>query len=231
MLKINLLPIERRKPERTPLPRFMVVAATALVAAAMVSWVLWILLQIRGVTSDIEDKTAALKRLEERVAEHDKFMERINQLKAKIAEIDSVTKPESEWWRAINALWDVIHGNKRVWVDEIKVLNETGVQAEVKKGDPDSKLTPPFGVTMRCHVAGHDVAGMTKFRSDLKDHVVLQELLPLVNFNPDWKVDEEKDYAEKTSIQFYVVLAGTDTPPKFAQQPKEAPPAAPGGAR
>jgi len=75
---------------------------------------------------------------------------------------------------------------------------------------------------MRCHVAGEEVSEMTKFRKALKDNLTLQENLTLINFDVDWRVNDEKekDSAETHSIDFAISMFGLATKPV-----KKAPPA------
>lgn len=232
MIKINLLPLEKRKAERTPLPRMMLLGSTVAAAGLMVVVNLFVWFRILGVEGDIEDQTQTFERLKPRVAEWERVSAERERLRTKKRELDQVITrpPDPDMWRAVNAIWDVVHANTKVWLDDIKILDERAVQGEVRRIDPESKDAPGFGVVIRCHVAGNDVADMTKFRNALKDHPVLLEVLPGINFNPDWRVEAELESEEKWSIAFAVSLFGPSGPPKPRAKP--APAAAPvGGAR
>jgi hypothetical protein len=230
MIRINLLPAEKRKTERTPLPRLTLIMITAAAATGIVIWVLWILLEIKNTTFEIEKANAELASYKLKLPEFQTLTDKVTKLQAKIQEIDSLTTRDMDdgWWRAINALWDVINAHPRIWIDELKVLNEHSIQTEFKRSDPDSKIVPPYGVTLKCHVAGEDVAEMTKFRNSLKTHAIVQETLYNLNINIDWKVDDEKDSDIKNSISFSVTLAGPMTKPKKKGAPPPAGAAAAG---
>jgi len=230
MIRINLLPAEKRKAERTPLPRLTLIMLTAAAATGIVIWVLWILLEIKKTDDEITQATAQLKTYQQKLPEFQALTDKVTKLQAKIQEIDSLTTRDMDdgWWRAINALWDVINAHPRVWIDELRVLNEHSIQTEFKRSDPDSKIVPPYGVTLKCHVAGEDVAEMTKFRNALKAHAIVQETLYNVNINIDWKIDDEKDFDIKNSISFSVTLAGPMTKPKKKGAPPPAGSAAAG---
>lgn len=223
MIKINLLPVEKRKTERTPLPRMMLIIATAAVAAIAVLVNVVVYFQILGVERDIEDRKNTLVRLEPKVKEHDRLQARVAQLKAKVSEIESLVKREVEHWRAVNALWDVIQASPKVWVDDLRILDGTAASGELKRIDPEASGGSPYGVTMRCHVAGEEVSEMTAFRTKLKENRFLKEYLSTVNFNVDWKVDPEKDFAEENSISFAVSLLGPMVPPTKVKPPGAIP--------
>jgi len=210
MIKINLLPLEKRKTERTPLPRFFLILATAATAAVLVLWTAWAYLQVTLVERDIESKKKDVARLAPLVAEHDKLQKRVDELKNKIREIDSVTTRDVDWWRAMSALWDVIHSSPKVWIDDLKVQGEGPAGQELRRVNPESKMNPGpmYVVTLKCHVGGMEVSEMTRFRNELKNNIILQETLPTINFNVDWKVDDEKGFDEKHSISFNITLLG-----------------------
>jgi Tfp pilus assembly protein PilN len=210
MIKINLLPPEKRKAERTPVSRFALILVDVIAAMIILAYLATIVLKIWDVESQIDIKNQELKSLQSAVEQHDRLDREQQALQAKVREIEDLTGRDIQWWEAVNALWDVIHQNPKVWIDDMKVLDDRQAQSDLKKMDasPAMKLTPTFGVSMRCHVAGNDVAEMTRFRTDLKANAVLTRALPLLNFDVDWRVEDEKDAQEKASIGFNVTLFG-----------------------
>jgi hypothetical protein len=217
MIKINLLPTEKRRAERTPFPRLILIVSTAGVAAGVTVIILFILLRIADTNAQIAENKTTLQRLQPQVAEFERLTKTHNDLVTKVREIDSlITRDVPDgWWRAVNALWDEIHKNPKIWIDDLRVLDEKATVTEIKRIDPDDRTAAsPYGITMKCHVAGDEVAEMTRFRNDLKSNPVLQELLTHINFNVDWKVEEEKDFEEKQSIAFQVSMFALNPPPK-----------------
>jgi hypothetical protein len=216
MIKINLLPTEKRKAERTPLPRFLLIASTAAAFFILLFYNLFILKMISDTTEEIKRQQENLARLRPDVELHDKLLAEETALKNKVREIESLISREVEYWRTINALWDVIHNNPRVWIDDIRILDARGAPGELRRVDPDSKDAVAYGVGMRCHVAGDEVTEMTKFRKALKDHPILQETLTLINFNVQWSVQDERGLSseEVHSIDFDISMFGLATKPK-----------------
>ncbi len=216
MIKINLLPVDRRKTERTPLPRFFLILSTAGVAAGLTLYILWILIQIKDVSDRIDHETKELARLQPFVQEHTKLSNELSELERKLNEIRGLVSRDVElgWWRAVDALWSVVHAHPKVWIEDLRAIDGRTSGGELKRIDPNSSEVPPYAVSMRCNVAGNEVAAMTQFRLALKDHPVLQETLTTVNFNVDWRVSRETGFEEAHSIAFSVTLFAPSTPPK-----------------
>jgi len=233
MIKINLLPQDKRKAERTPLPRFFLIMATAAAAAVLILYNVWVnFIVIRGVEQEIAEEQQKLRNLQPHVAQHDKLVADVALLSAKVNEIQALISRDVQggWWRAVNALWDVIHENPKVWIDDLRMLDGTAISAEIKRVDPEAKDAAPYGITMRCHVAGDEVAEMTRFRDALKSNPVLQEVLWFINFNVDWKREDEKGFEEKHSLNFTVSMWGSLTPLKRKPPAPAAGPTGPAAA-
>jgi hypothetical protein len=231
MIKINLLPTEKRKAERTPLPRFLLIASTAAAFFILLFYNLWIMKRISDKKDEIAQQQAELQRLQPFVQEHDRLLARQGELQNKVREIEGLITRDVEFWRTVNALWEVIHQNPRVWIDDIRILDARNAPGELRRGDPSTKEAVAYGVTMRAHVAGEEVTEMTKFRKALKDNLILQETLTLINFDVDWAIQNEsdKDIEETHSIQFNIAMFGLATPPtkKPAAKPASVPVSAP----
>jgi hypothetical protein len=224
MIKINLLPTEKRKAERTPLPRFLLIASTAAAFFILLFYNLFILKMISDVKDETVNQNKVLADLGPAVAKYDKLLAESEALKNKVREIEGLITRDVEYWRTVNGLWDVIHNNPRVWIDDIRILDARSAPGELKRVDPEAKDSVAYGVSMKCHVAGDEVTEMTKFRKSLKDHPILQETLTLINFNVGWHVNEEKEKGieENHSIDFEISMFGLATPPK---RKSPAPPA------
>ena len=230
MIKINLLPTEKRKAERTPLPRFLLIASTAAAFFILLFYNLFVLKMISDTQDDIARENKVLNDLQPAVAEHDKLVADETALKNKVKEIQSLINREVEFWRTINALWDVIHNNPRVWIDDIRVLDSRTAPGDLRRVEPDNKEPVAYGVSMRCHVAGEEVTEMTKFRKALKENPIPQETLTLINFNVTWTVQDEKDKAaeETKIIDFEISMFGLANKPKRKGDPSATPPKASG---
>lgn len=228
MIKINLLPTEKRKAERTPLPRFLLIASTAAAFFILLFYNLWILKRISDTVDATKEQNNILTSLRPQVDRYELLLAEETALKSKVKEIEGLINRDVEYWKMVNALWDVIHANPRVWIDDFRVLDARTAPAELRRVDADAKDAVAYGVSMRCHVAGEDVNEMTKFRKALKDHPLLQEILTLINFNVMWNVAEEKlekgkETEENHSIDFDISMFGLATPPHRKTAPSPPP--------
>ena len=61
MIKINLLPVEKRKPEKTPLPRFGLILTNVGVGAVVAVILLWQFLMMQNDWLTVADKTKTKK--------------------------------------------------------------------------------------------------------------------------------------------------------------------------
>lgn len=109
-----------------------------------------------------------------------------------------------------DGIWDVIHKNKRVWIDSMELVDGGRLESKLRAFFSETTVTgAKFGIVLKCHVAGLDVKPMTAFRQDLKTEPTLSRYFPIMNFTTQWSVTERKDLAEKHSIDFDVLLVNT----------------------
>ncbi|HZN61201.1 MAG TPA: DUF948 domain-containing protein [Planctomycetota bacterium] len=208
MIKINLLPLDKRKTERTPLKGAGLMIADALVAGVVVILVIISLIQIGHVNTQIDQQTKTLASLQDDVRKHDQLLAKSIQLQKDFNDLEMITAARPFLWSEVfDAIWDAVNKHKRVWLDTIEVTD--GKQMDTKFKQMDGK-TPfqggKYGIALKSHVGGIDVKGMTAFRGELKENEVLSRFFPVVNFDTQWSVMEQKEFADKFSIDFDVLL-------------------------
>lgn len=213
MIKINLLPQDLRPVDRTPLPRLFLIFGTTAVGAGLLAYIAYlILVEVKAKNGELAERRKILAQYKQQVDQYDKWDAELKTMTAKTADIERIAGRDVPWWQVIDALWTVVVAdNRRVWLEEIRVLDEKGVQTIVRKNDPMARVFPPYGVQVRCGAAGFDAQEITRFRLDLKKHPVLRKYLPIMNFNPDFRLAEEKDFVDGVSMGFELVLMA-DTP-------------------
>ncbi len=221
MIKINLLPVEKRKAERTPLPRFGLILADIAVAAVVIVAILFEWIMIKRTEGEKAGLEARLVTLKPDIA-HFKASKQLNgELHGKLGEIRSIAGQGNEWWRILDGLWEVINDNTGVWIDDINSADGSAAAGMIQSWDPGrAQEPPPFGLTMSCHSAGLDTKAMTKFRADLREHAVLKRFFTEINFSIDWSVEPQDDFQQRYSLQFRITMIGRVPPPPAAGGPQ-----------
>ena len=222
MIRINLLPIEKRKQERTPLPRFMLIVTTAGVTVGIIFLILLVWMNILTIGRDIAARRKELDNLAKDIQRYDLAAQEQKLLSAKLGELKQVLYRKAEFWRAVNAIWEVVHEHPKIWIDDLRVIDEKAAASQMKKTDKTLKDMPEYGVLMKAHVSGSEVVEMSRFRTALKTHPVVAKVLPNLNYDTEWKVDDEPDFEEKTSMSFEIRLLAKIPEPKAPAKPVKA---------
>ncbi len=208
MIRINLLPVEKRKKERTPLPRFGLIVLDVGVLTAIVFYCVWVYLQILVVEDEVRQLNQTKADLQPYVDKHRDLQGRLAALRSQLTEIEQTTGRRIEWWRAMDSLWEVINSNPRVWLSEISLLEDRTTEGRVRQYNPEFSGTPPFGIQFRAHCAGREVTSFTKFRMDLKRSPELKRWFAEINWDAQWVLAEEPQFVEQYSMGFDVTLIG-----------------------
>lgn len=206
MLKINLLPVEKRKPERTPVPRFALILALAAIASSLIFYIIYVLIDISAITKTIEAKNKELADVREKVKDHAALQGQVATLRQEWQEDSSVAMRPFNWSLAIETLWDVIYQNDRIWIDSISILETSSAVSSISSTIPGETSRPYTAVVLRCNAAGNDPGIMTKFRMDLKTDKKLLKYFTMINISSDWYINQEGETASQFSIPFTVTL-------------------------
>ncbi len=211
MIKINLLPLDKRKTERTPLKGAGLMIADAVVFAAVAILVVISLIQIGNVQAEIDAKKKTLASLQDDVRRHDELKRQSETLQMEYNDLEKVTATRPfKWSEVVDGLWEAVDKHKRVWIDSCEVADAKVIDGKIKQVDPKTPLPPAkYGIVLRCHVAGFDVKSMTAFRQELKENEKLTRYFPMINFDVQWTKMEQKEFAEKASLDFDVILINT----------------------
>lgn len=220
MLRINLLPPEKRKLKKTPLYAFLPLVIGVAIVMAVAAGSVFVYFEKQSVDRQIAETEAHLKRLEPAVREHDHLQKQLQDLNERIKKVLDVTQRDIEWSRTLKNVLEVFGKNPKVWLDEIAFLDTQRVQSQIRRVSPTAREIPPFGLQLRCNVAPdmvpvgnnkfeprHNPEYITKFRMDLKLHPelnkVFQDVFPP---NPEWKEMKDDAAVEKAFLQFEVFL-------------------------
>ena len=211
MIKINLLPLDKRKTERTPLKGAGLMIADAAVLVVVVILVVIHLIQIGNLNTEIAEKKKTVASLQEDVKKHDMLKAKSEELSKQLADLEKVTATRPFYWsEVIDALWDAVAKHKRVWLDDIQMTDGKTMESKLKALDANTTVANSrHGILLKCHVGGTDVRALTNFRRELKDHPTLARYFPIVNFDISYRQADQKEFAEKFSLDFEVFLVNT----------------------
>ncbi|MCK5579578.1 MAG: hypothetical protein KAI63_08650 [Planctomycetes bacterium] len=165
MIQINLLPIERRRKEKTPLPRFLILIAGVIACLLLGVWNIHGCSQLKQAEKQRTEKTQERDQLKVAVAPYQKLQAEEAGMKARKKSIDSVLKTRTFlWWQAVDCLWEVICEYNTIWLTSFEAKGEL-------KGLRREKSQPlEASITFKAFSAGQTVDKVSDFRTRLKTH-------------------------------------------------------------
>lgn len=220
MLKINLLPPERRRLRRTPLYALLPLTLGVMLVAGSTAMAAWFWVMMVTIQGDIEATEATIKRKEPIRSQHQQLTNALAKIRADMGSITQIlSTPRPHWSEIMGALVEVSSKNPNVWFDKIEILNETAASAALRRFSPQTRQQPRFGVQLECNVAPEKLTEegkisyvgnpelIMKFREELKLHPILQknfkEFWPV---HPDWQSTPEQGSNEGFKLKFSVFL-------------------------
>lgn len=212
MLKINLLPLEKRKPERTPIPRFALILALTAATVGITFYVVFLFIEISNLSKTIVEKNLRYDDVVKQVADFPILQAEASEKQSTWTQIEQVAVRPMRWSLAINALVNVIEKHPRIWIENITMLDAGTANSMRGSLVPGDRGATGGGVVIRCGAAGNDTAVMTKFRNDLKADPALKVYFDRINVSPDWTITTEEGYEENHSIPFTVTLFAPPQP-------------------
>lgn len=222
MLKVNLLPPEKRKLKRTPYYALVpLVVSVALLTGSLAASAYFYIEDLR-LQEEVKRDEAEVNRLESKKVEFEQLVNLIAAEQGRIGSIEAVTRRPVYWGEVLAAVVEVTSKNPRVWLDEIVYLDASRAMSAARRYNPSGQDRPAFGISIKCNIAPDmiedpknpakpkaqtNVAYMIKFRKDLKEHPKLKLIFPEFHPKiPEW--DDKADEGSKEGIKmtFEVIL-------------------------
>ncbi|MBI4711946.1 MAG: hypothetical protein HY762_01365 [Planctomycetes bacterium] len=205
MIKINLLPVEKRRVEKTPLPRFLLLNAVIIICLLLGFWNGYILFKLQGKEKILAESKQRLTGLNAQVKDFDKMVSDENvlsQWSKSVAEVEKTRK--FLWWEQVDQLWDVVQSAPTVWLTNQLRVDDAGTSQL-------AGTTPIEGViVIDCLSAGDKPEPMGEFRIKLRSHPGLTNVFDMITKNP---LNIEKvsmpDTTEGYALRFSMELART----------------------
>lgn len=218
MIRINLLPPERRKPERTPLPRFMLILIGAGLATGIITYLVFLGIKITNEQSHGDQLAKTLGDIKKATIDYKDVKAEEDGLNARKKAIEGLAKRPIYWSEIIDNLWSVINAQESMWVTEITVLGEKKVSSIAKNliaASGNKKAAgPPYGVRLKMNMYGDDVRMITKLRMALFDNLILKQYLPIMNRDPVYVRSSTPDGPTVTTFEITLIAQPPAAPVK-----------------
>lgn len=165
MLKINLLPLEKRRPERTPLPRFLAILAVVAGTGSLIAVLIGTYIAYRNAATERDNMKAdlATPKTAEIQAKNKVWKDRQKTYEARKNVLRDL-RPKFQWSEVLDLLCDKLDAtHKKVWFEEIKAFEPNDLRMKQQETGFDVEA----GMIVDSFSAGHDPAPLLAYRIDL----------------------------------------------------------------
>ena len=173
MIRINLLPDEYRRKNRTPLKLMLAVSAGVAVNGVLLSWYAWLAF---GVAAEIQSERQVLQTeldgLSPQVTYHKSLEGEQKRYAAREKTLSAITSSRINWTRKVDELITIINsggegGRHFVWLDDLTVVQATNARANNAGSFKASG-----------HSGSDNFAQVANFLEDLEDSSFIEDFLP-----------------------------------------------------
>jgi Tfp pilus assembly protein PilN len=173
MIKINLLPDEYRRKNRTPLKLMLAVSAGVAANSVLLSWYAWLAF---GVAAEIESERAVLQTeldgLNPQVTYHKSLEGEQKRYAAREKTLGAITASRINWTRKVDELITIINSGGEgerhfVWLDDLTVMQTTSARANTAGSFKASG-----------HSGSDNFAQVANFLEDLERSSFIEDFLP-----------------------------------------------------
>ncbi|MBI5778759.1 MAG: hypothetical protein HZA49_04825 [Planctomycetes bacterium] len=202
MIRINLLPEERRRKEKTPLPRFLAMNAAVIICLLLGIWDAYTYVDINRKTEMLRTDKDALSKLQIQTADYNTMLAEEQKLSEwNKAALQIKETREFYWWEKIDEIWDIIYGARDVWITSL-LANESAPAGY------RGKASVSASISMNCLATGFSSERMTNFRLKLKSHQSLMETFNLkINEPPQFSVVAQPQAKEEFAVKFDIDMS------------------------
>ncbi len=230
MIRINLLPKEKRRPEKPPLLNLLMVGGGLLVLACLVLYLGLSLTWLASMNKKIEDKSREKSSLQPFEKDYDTLKKEVGLMEQRSKAITEIKKSRIIMWsRVVDELCDCIADSSTVWLLTLKGTDQaTALKPGVGSGGkPGAKVVVERELTFDIQSASEDYEKITEFREFLRKRL-LTPVIPMDekgtkgSFFNEWpvipKIDQVKtqDYDPPVCLKTTVVLQSVKAAPVTA---------------
>ena len=173
MIRINLLPDEYRRKNRTPLKLMLAVSAAVAINGVLLAWYAWLAF---GVAAEIESERTVLQTeldgLTPQVNYHKSLEGEQTRYAAREKTLSEITTSRINWTRKVDELITIVNsggegGRHFVWLDDLTVQQTTNARAN------NAGTFKASG-----HSGSDNFAQVANFLEDLEDSPFIEDFLP-----------------------------------------------------
>lgn len=177
MIRVNLLPLDKRRPERTPLPRLIAIFAGVLVTFALAAGDVFFFIEISIQEGKLEEQNRIKEDCKNQVREYEQIKAQKEAAEQRKAAIDSIRGTRRFLWSfEIDKLSDVINDCPKVWLTSLKCGDGTPPGSlNFGPGKMKAGMVVDFYLYMECKSATDDKAFYSEFSNKLEE-----KFLPVV---------------------------------------------------
>ena len=171
MIKVNLLPAEYRKVERTPILRFVTIVCGVVLSASAICAFLYV--HFGQLVTVVSDRVKLEETYHTKKVEADKskaLAQEAQEYKKRRETIESIGQSRLLWSRKVDEICDIIHNKgdterHLVWLSDMRTLAPEIVRRNSKNKGPVS----PGGVYIKGFSGGSEIHRLSDFHLDTKN--------------------------------------------------------------
>lgn len=226
MIKINLLPSEKRRPERTPLPRFLILIAGIAISLILLFLDIKTFTEIKNQRVKLNDERSTLNAAKQQTKEYNKIKKQYD----KISKIEKSIKTlnekytKAEWIKIIDELMNVMNhpASEKVWITSLE-----GQKGGKKTTARRSKSKIVIDKILKFNANAYEdlksssqIKHMVKFRELIYDFFIKTGIFSKMNTELDFttsalKIDEDLSIAV---FKFPIILQKIVTQSKMKKK-------------
>jgi hypothetical protein len=202
MLQINLIPVERRRKEKTPLPRLFAILGSVAICITLLMLDIKIVLDTNNLKTILNDKSKELSNLQETLKDFPLLQERSKTLIVWKSAADEIKNSRPfKWWQAVDILLDILNDFPTIWISSFQTADKGQMR--------DSKTPVEAMIKMDCLSLDGSTELMTKFRRRLKNTPELTQTIFSGGINEELSFDliplseAKEEWAVKFLIELY----------------------------
>ncbi len=207
MIRINLLPPEKRRLERTPLPVFILMVLAIVIFGGGAAYTYMSLAK----KQELENEEASLLK---RKADLERTAQEVTALKGALAklgqevvELSSVIPLQELNTTTIIGQLVAVLSEHSVWIDEVKIyFDPADIQTSYKRVETSAVKFPTIAIEVKCNTPSAKTQLATLVRRALENDEFFRKYFPEINKYPKLKVNSEIEYEEEKSLSFEIQL-------------------------